>query len=327
MNNNSEASRGIPLRRGILTIGIPVFEEAAGLANSISSIEQLAEFKSGLIEVVIWDNASGDQSFQVAVEFASRFRDFVRVGKNESNLGGVENLRQVFKNASSQFVWIIGAGEVLMPSSLLPLIQFLGGPHSAKLLMGTVSAGKASTALSDSWEIKTISPCLRSCFIETISLSIVKRSLALKVLDGEEREVKDEFHVWPHLEFALVATTGFTFQVTSPNLVEVSENPTGWWYHGDRAVGTYLNQVKLLRAYPTEVAWVKERLNNRAGWHFAKFAFEVKVEGSGITFEDLVEAMRSGVHFGPILVSLAIVLSPLPLLRLVQSIFRQIRRR
>jgi hypothetical protein len=36
----------------ILTIGVPVFEEKEGLSKTLASIEGLAEFKSGDIQVV-----------------------------------------------------------------------------------------------------------------------------------------------------------------------------------------------------------------------------------------------------------------------------------
>jgi hypothetical protein len=86
----------------------------------------------------------------------------------------------------------------------------------------------------------------------------------------------------------------------------------------------YLNQVKLLRAHPRRVDWVQDRLEDRTGWHFAKFAFEIKVEGAGLKPTELLEAHRAGIQIGPLLLALTIALSPKAVLRIAQSIFRSL---
>ncbi len=312
---------------GILTIGIPVFEEEEGLAETLSSIGNLEEFKSGEIEVVVWDNNSQDLSYQVAFDFALRFPKSVYVGCNPSNLGMRENLRQVLKRANSKFVWIIGAGEQITPSSLAPLLQFLGDTRNSAVSMGTVEAHpdlELQDISGSKWEIQTFEPHSQSCFVETVSLSIVSSRLALQVVDSADYREKDQFHLWPHLELALIATSDKTFKVVSPHLVKVSANPMGWWYHGSQALGIYLNQVKLLKAHSQIVGWVQDRLADRTGWHFAKFAFEIKVEGTGLKAIELIEARRAGIQRGPLLVALVIALSPKAILLIAQSGFRRL---
>jgi glycosyltransferase involved in cell wall biosynthesis len=315
---------------GILTIGIPVFEEEEGLAETLSSIGNLEEFKSGEIEVVVWDNASGDLSYKVASDFSLKNPQKVKVGRNPSNLGGMENLKQVLRNSTSRFVWILGAGEEIIGESLAPLISFLGDPRNSAASMGTVSSVASEDEVKgyeSNWLIEAFEPETGNCFVETISLSIVDKDLALAVVERRDSNSANEFRVWPHLEMALVATSEPTFKVTSPSLVRVSENPTGWWYHGIDALGMYLNQVKLLKAHPRRVVWVHDRLKDRTGWHFAKFAFEIKVEGAGLKPKELIEAYRAGIQTGPLLLAVTIALSPKPLLRIAQSAFRWLNSR
>ena len=309
----------------LLCIGVPVFEEDEGLSRSISSIEALEEFKNGLVEAVIWDNDSSDDSYKVALQFANRNPQSVRVGQNTSNIGPVENLRQVLRNSSAKFVWILGAGEELSTTSLSPLLEFLGDPLNSELAMGTVSTDLPSNSPTEDeldWHIESIDPEASSCFVETISLSIVLRDLALDVLDRDYPGRDDGFHVWPHLEVALRATSCPTFRVSSPPLVKVTTNPTGWWYHSSSALEIYLNQVILLKSHAKKVDWIQDRAGDRCGWHFAKFAFEVKLEGAGLTLIELVKALRAGIKMAPIVVAAAIAISPKALLRFAQKMYR-----
>jgi glycosyltransferase involved in cell wall biosynthesis len=309
----------------LLCIGIPVFEEDEGLSRSISSIEALEEFKNGLVEAVIWDNDSGDDSYRVALQFAKRNPQSVRVGQNQSNIGPVGNLRQVLRNSRARFVWILGAGEELTTTSLSPLIEFLSDPLNSELAMGTVSADRALDSPTEGelgWDIESIVPEASGCFVETISLSIVLRDLALEVLDGDNPGRDDGFHVWPHLEVALRATSHPTFKVSFPPLVKVTKNPTGWWYHSSSALEIYLNQVTLLKAHTKKVDWIQARARDRCGWHFAMFAFEVKLEGAGLRLIELSKALRAGIQLAPVVVAAAIAISPKRLLRLAQKIYR-----
>lgn len=328
MNTTKENSQISTLQKGLLTIGIPVFEEEKGLAQTLSSIANLKEFLSGEIEVVVWDNDSDDLSYKVASDFAAGFPELVFVGQNVTNLGMRENLRQVIRNSKSKFVWILGAGEQITLPSLAPLMNYLGDPRNVSLAMGTIEAQHyLNTETSDgcNWEIQTFAPNSHSCFVETISLSIVSSNLALEVVNAEDYGHKDLFHLWPHLEMALIATSDKTFRVVSPKLVRVSANPTGWWYHGKNALGIYLNQVKLLKAHPRKIGWIQDRLKDRTGWHFAKFAFEIKLEGAGLKPLELLEARSVGIQGEPFLAALAIAFSPKTLLRIVQGVFRLLK--
>jgi glycosyltransferase involved in cell wall biosynthesis len=326
MNQFDVYSEGRTYLNNLLTIGIPVFEEEEGLSKTIFSIENLIEFRTEIIKVVIWDNHSQDDSEKVAIQFAARNPDLVLVGQNATNIGPVGNLVQVLKNSTSRFVWILGAGEELTSPTLEPLLDFLGEPRNSDVVMGTVKADSGSEVMRgarSNWEIHRVDPESDSCFVETISLSIVDRNLALTVLDANNAARRDMNYVWPHLEVALSATSAPTFKVDHPALVKVSENPSGWWYHGAKALDYYLNQVMLLKNHPREVEWVKIRLRDRREWHFAKFAFEIKLEGAGLKTTSLISALRAGIGAGPAIVALAISLCPKPLLRIAQTIFRK----
>ena len=316
--------------RGLLTIGIPVFEEEEGLSRTIASIERIEEFRAGVIKVVIWDNCSQDSSEEVAREFEGRNPDSVLVGQNSANIGPVANLIHVLRNSHSKFVWILGAGEQINSSSLRPLLEFLEEPRNSDLVMGIVKADSGSrttTPVRSIWDIQRVEPESDSCFVETISLLIVDRNLGLRVLDDTNQVTRDTFYVWPHLEVALLATSSPTFRVDRPALVRVSANPTGWWYHGASAMDIYLNQVVLLKNFPRRVDWVVRRLRDRAGWHFAKFAFEIKLEGAGLSVRSVIQALKAGIKAGPGLLALAVATCPKPILRITQLVFRKLQGR
>jgi glycosyltransferase involved in cell wall biosynthesis len=313
----------------ILTIGVPVFEEQEGLSRTLASIEGLTEFKSGDIQVVVWDNHSGDETYKVALEFATRNPTTVHVGTNSSNIGLVGNLLQVLRTCRSKFVWILGAGEEITTSTLLPILEFLANPNNNEIAMGVVTAETSHELLEpeNDWKILKFNPESESCFAETISLSIVDRNIALAVLDADPPEKKGIFHLWPHLEVALAATSYPTFKIDCPSLVKISENPTGWWYHGPSALDVYLNQVNLLRSHRRNVEWIKAQTKHRCGWHFAKFAFEIKLEGAGLKAFDLQRAVKAGINLGPAAIALLVALSPKAALRVIQIIYRRTQKR
>ncbi len=87
----------------LVTIGIPTYNRAAMLSRSIESA--LCQDYS-LIEVIISDNASTDDTQKVCEDFCEK-DDRVKFVKQPTNIGAVANFADVLKRASGEyFMWL-----------------------------------------------------------------------------------------------------------------------------------------------------------------------------------------------------------------------------
>jgi glycosyltransferase involved in cell wall biosynthesis len=317
----------------VLTIAIPVFNEAAGLGRTLKSLEKLDVFESGKIRVLVQDNASTDESFEVAKQFLLMHPTRVQVARNPENLGFHGNLLALAKQSDSEFIWYLGAGEEIAVASLAPMIDFLAHPNQKDVKMGTVNASPSvvlptnvSNALS--WEIEKHKPMSWKCFRETISLNIVKTHLALEVLASSSSGTPVMRDSWPHLEMALIATASPSFSIISPGLVGIAENNDGWWYHSPIGMDVYLRQIALLKesmSLGQFSPWQQSLHKELTGWRFVAMAFEIRVNGAGYTKRQLDSASQLGLVDTPLVMAGIIRTLPMWSLLAAQSFVRRIR--
>ncbi len=317
-----------------LTIGIPVFNGAEDLVATLASLERLKEFKSGALEVLISDNNSTDGSFVVAKSFEKKHPRLVTVVKNDANKFLRGNLLNLTRIARTRHVWFLGAGERVAVESLQPLLAFLQGEVGSSTFAGVLATtGLNSNQVPEahpSWKIRVNLPHTASCFSETISLIVVNRELALEVLAAGGDPAPLEASFWPHLEIALEASRCSTFQILSPPLVTIAPNPGGWWYHGELAMPIYTKQLQLLRSSLEKTRrylgarnrnwWAEKLASNKSGWQFAAFVFEVRMNGNGVKFEDIIYAHKVGVRLAPLLLALVVIHLPKTGLRRVVAV-------
>lgn len=89
----------------LISIGMPIYNEARFLAESLESL--LGQSYPNL-ELVISDNASTDESAQICADVAGR-HDNVHFHRLDENLGAVANFRKVLDQARGDyFMWAAG---------------------------------------------------------------------------------------------------------------------------------------------------------------------------------------------------------------------------
>jgi glycosyltransferase involved in cell wall biosynthesis len=312
----------------LLTIAVPVWNDQDGLKQTLASLQDLREFRTGQIDVVISDNGSDDDSWYVARDFASSAPGTVRVIRAKTNRGFHGNLLKLAREANSKYLWFIAAGEQITMESIAPLVDFLLSDAGSKVLMGTCGAQGYRKAgiehLRSDWSISLNDPYAVKCFSEAISLNIINRELAREILEQREAEQQPEKGYWPHLEFALAAAKGHTFTVNNPPLIAIGENPGGWWYHAyPLALEVFVVQNNLLSRSSVShqgTWWASELLDKRQRWLFAAFVFEITLHGQGCTLPLLTSARKSGVHLLPWLVGVLLSRLPRKILALVATI-------
>jgi abequosyltransferase len=113
------------LKNPLLTIAIPTYNRAKFLENLLSHlVSQQTSDSQALIEVIISDNASEDDTQEVISRHVARLPN-CSVVKNHVNKGSDFNIAQCFKKAKGQYVLIFGDDDILIDGALPGLIKCL----------------------------------------------------------------------------------------------------------------------------------------------------------------------------------------------------------
>lgn len=109
----------------ILTIAIPTFNRVRWLSLTLPAIiEQASGVPSGTIEVVVSDNCSTDDTWTFLQEIAAR-APFVRLNRNEENIGGEANFHLLPKLATGRYIQMIGDDDLIKPGTLRLILDAL----------------------------------------------------------------------------------------------------------------------------------------------------------------------------------------------------------
>lgn len=110
----------------LLTVGIPTFNGAAHIDETLSSIiRQVSVDVEDKIEILVSDNASNDGSGVLIEKYLESHPNLVRYRKNTTNLGFDRNVDALFKSANGQYVWLIGDDDALYEGALIYVIELL----------------------------------------------------------------------------------------------------------------------------------------------------------------------------------------------------------
>jgi glycosyltransferase involved in cell wall biosynthesis len=94
--------------RPLVSICIPTYNGNATLAETLDSI--VTQAFDGL-DIVICDDASGDDTPALAARYAERF-PFIRVFHNDGNVGMDRNFARAVQHAAGTYVWFAGQDDI-----------------------------------------------------------------------------------------------------------------------------------------------------------------------------------------------------------------------
>lgn len=115
----------------LLTIGIPTFNRAHFLAKMLTSlIEQIDKSITDLIEIIVSDNASTDNTADIVSYFSNRMPGlYISYYRHEKNLGIDANIYKVMKLARGKYVFILSDDDILIPGALSRILnQIIDSP-------------------------------------------------------------------------------------------------------------------------------------------------------------------------------------------------------
>jgi len=104
----------------IISICIPTYNGAKVIAKTLDSIIQDAnkiENINAIIEIVLTDDCSSDETLIVISSYAAKY-EYVKVFKNEINLGMDGNFKKTALNAEGKYVWYSGQDDIFLEGAL-----------------------------------------------------------------------------------------------------------------------------------------------------------------------------------------------------------------
>lgn len=118
----------------LVTIGLPVFNDATYLDEAIKSLLNQT-YKN--IEVIICDDASTDASFQIAQKLANEDTR-IKLYKNEFNLGVTGNFNRIRSMGNGKYIILHSANDTIAPTLIEKSVKFLEENPSCALVTAKV---------------------------------------------------------------------------------------------------------------------------------------------------------------------------------------------
>ncbi len=159
-----------------------------------------------LVEICISNNNSADGTKNVVADFEQRYPGFIKYRENEGNIGHDRNVLKVMEMSSGDFVWNFGDDDLIAPSGLPKIIDFLKNldrdktgfimlAHQSYIVdektgkeivyVNTVDSTKPSSYIVDIKEVLGIR--LNNSFISTM---IFNGKMLKKILQEEKMSIK-----------------------------------------------------------------------------------------------------------------------------------------
>lgn len=115
-----------------ISICIPTFNGQDTLYNTINSI---IVQNSNQIEVLISDDDSIDDTYCIARELANK-SEYIRLFKNEKNLGMDKNFELLVQKARGEFIWFCGQDDIYLKGSIaLVIAEIKKYPDAQNILL------------------------------------------------------------------------------------------------------------------------------------------------------------------------------------------------
>ena len=106
----------------LLSICIPTFNRAQTLKSSLYMVCSQIEQQQAVIDVVICDNASTDETRQIVQELKVKW-PFIKYFRNSENIGLLRNIDRVVRCATGRLCWLLGDDDIIVPYALEKIVN------------------------------------------------------------------------------------------------------------------------------------------------------------------------------------------------------------
>ncbi len=222
----------------MLSVAIPTYRRPEYLAEALGSVAREAADAGSPVEVVVQDNASGDETEDAATSIPGLA---VSYACNETNLGPSENIVRVCERCTGDYVFILGDDDLLEPGALGRVIAHANSDLRPGVISGPVShfadgegpSGRIGfrNAMGRDYFLEAGGPALEQMFLRATMISglAIRRDL----LDpaGARRHADS---LYPQIYLAGVAGRNAGASYLNDTVVSVREGrESEWSYSGD----------------------------------------------------------------------------------------------
>lgn len=167
----------------ILSIVIPTYNRAVALAHLLEELTSIYEAHSEVLQIVVCDNKSTDDTASVVASFAPRFGGAFRHVTRRSNTGIEGNITGAMLEGDGKYVWVLSDHQRLQIANVIDAVERMKTMEfdigHAKLLQWPYVLDRRNEVLS--WRDMTGDQRGALLFtIGNISSLMFRRTLALK---------------------------------------------------------------------------------------------------------------------------------------------------
>ena len=113
----------IEKKQPLLSISIPTFERSSYLKTCLYSLKSSERFvASGDLEILIFDNASSDNTQQVVADANADSQKF-QYFRHENNIGSDLNFATCYNSAKGKFVLVLGDDDIITLGTISKLLE------------------------------------------------------------------------------------------------------------------------------------------------------------------------------------------------------------
>ena len=127
-----------------LTVAVPTYQRPRLLQQTLASIQEACCRTTTPVEVLVVDNASPDDTREVAQRYAGVIPDF-RYECQDSNIGGEANFFSCIEKARGAHVWVVGDDDVVEPESVKAILRVLSEGANAVVVNYSVWSSDLQT--------------------------------------------------------------------------------------------------------------------------------------------------------------------------------------
>lgn len=110
-------------QRPILTIAIPTYNRSNYLRQCLETLLPQVVASAPAAQVMVLNNNSTDDTTTVAAEFLALYPQCLKVIHNPENIGSDANIAKCFAEIRTEYGWIFGDDDVLVPGALQALVD------------------------------------------------------------------------------------------------------------------------------------------------------------------------------------------------------------
>lgn len=233
-----------------LTIGIPVYNGYESIGRTLDSIEKALENCSRReeISVIISDNASTDKTYEII----QKYNSFVTYYKNSTNLGYDTNVDKVVNLSESEYIWLLGSGDLITIESLNELFSLLNSEVKPDIAFANfnIFSEDHNKITNDNFYKLTANCCLNYLeYLDKYKVSFLAFSqIIIKKSIWTNNKLVLKCDGWIHVEKLLDIMVAYNSNIAiSGNiLMTLYQESDGWWKNGNKALLNFLMISKIL---------------------------------------------------------------------------------